>query len=53
MNYLAIISAGKNPETGKFYLNFNWDEALENLFNLLELIISKGLALILLIIVMY
>ena len=53
MNYLTWITTNVNEETGKVSLNFNWDKAMDSAFNLIELIISKGISLILLIIVMY
>ena len=53
MNYLTWITTNVNEETGKVSLNFNWDQAMDSAFNLIELIISKGISLILLIIVMY
>lgn len=53
MSYLSFISTGKDPETGKILFNFNWEKALDSAFNLIELILSKGMSLILLIIIMY
>lgn len=53
MSYLTFITTARNPETGKLVISFNWEKALESTFNLIEIILSKGLSLILLIIVMY
>lgn len=53
MSYLTFITTARNPETGKIVISFNWEKALESTFNLIEIILSKGLSLILLIIVMY
>ncbi len=53
MNYLTWVNTIVNEETGKVSLSFNWDKAVDTAFNLIELIVSKGIALILLIIIMY
>lgn len=53
MSYLSFFTTGKNPETGKLFINFNWEKALDSAFNLIELILSKGISLILLIVIMY
>ena len=55
MNYLLLsfINTSINPETGKVSLAFNWEKAIESSFNLLEIIISKGISLILLIAAIY
>ncbi|WP_308779753.1 mechanosensitive ion channel family protein [uncultured Clostridium sp.] len=53
MNYLTWVTKSVNEATGKVSYNFNWDKALDSAFNLIEIIISKGLYLILLIIAMY
>ena len=53
MSYLSFFTTGKNPETGRIFVNFNWEKALDSTFNLIELVVSKGISLILLIAIMY
>ncbi|MDV4150813.1 mechanosensitive ion channel family protein [Clostridium sp. AL.422] len=52
MNYLVWVIKNVN-EDGKVNYSFNWDKAIESGFNLIEIILSKGISLILLVIAMY
>ncbi|MBE6052704.1 MAG: mechanosensitive ion channel family protein [Clostridium sartagoforme] len=53
MNYLTFIGVNKDEITGQFSVNFNWDKVIDSVINLSETILSKGISLILLIIVVY
>ncbi len=53
MNYLLWFTKTIDEVTGKASYAFDWEKALDSAFNLVELIFSKGMALILLIVIMY
>ncbi len=53
MNYLTWVTKAMDEATGKVSYTFNWDKAIDTAINMAELILSKGLSLILLIIIMY
>ena len=54
MNELSsFINIYKDPVTGSVSYNFNWEKALSSVGNLIEIIISKGISLILLIAAIY
>ena len=53
MNYLFWFKKSIDEVTGKASFAFDWDKAMDSIINLAEVVLSKGLTLILLIVVMY